>query len=126
LRAGSCGALVLLRLLRMLTRTCVCVPSVRNSDTDSVMVKFGNDPDTQTVHEMVQEALDQGLEAAQMVTKDFLFPIKLEFEKGQCRLPQPADCDKWCPETPQRTYLLLTSWCVCTCSSLFPLPATLP
>lgn len=46
------------------------------------MVKFGNDPETQTVQEMVQEALDQGLEAAQMVTKDFIFPIKLEFEKG--------------------------------------------
>jgi DNA polymerase delta subunit 1 len=42
-------------------------------DTDSVMVRFGV--------ETVEEAIKLGKEAAQMVTKKFPPPIKLEFEK---------------------------------------------
>ena len=42
-------------------------------DTDSVMVKFGT-PD-------VREAMRLGHEAAGEVTKEFVTPIKLEFEK---------------------------------------------
>jgi len=42
-------------------------------DTDSVMVKFG--PET------VAEAMKLGQEAAEIVSKTFLTPIKLEFEK---------------------------------------------
>eukprot|EP00971_Amphidinium_carterae_P313515 6230704-Amphidinium_carterae.1 len=45
-------------------------------DTDSVMVKFGV--------ETVKEAMDLGNEAADMVSKTFLKPIKLEFEKVYC------------------------------------------
>lgn len=42
-------------------------------DTDSVMVKFGVDT--------VAEAMKLGREAAEFVTKKFVAPIKLEFEK---------------------------------------------
>ena len=42
-------------------------------DTDSVMVKFGVDT--------VAEAMKLGTEAAELVTKDFVKPINLEFEK---------------------------------------------
>lgn len=42
-------------------------------DTDSVMVHFGVDT--------VQEAIKLGKEAAKLVTKKFLSPISLEFEK---------------------------------------------
>jgi len=42
-------------------------------DTDSVMVKFGVDT--------VGEAMELGKEAAELVTKDFVKPINLEFEK---------------------------------------------
>ena len=42
-------------------------------DTDSVMVKFGVDT--------VAEAMELGKEAAELVTKDFVKPINLEFEK---------------------------------------------
>ena len=42
-------------------------------DTDSVMVKFGVDT--------VKEAMDLGKEAADLVSKEFITPIKLEFEK---------------------------------------------
>jgi DNA polymerase delta subunit 1 len=42
-------------------------------DTDSVMIKFGVDD--------VKEAMDLGREAAVLVTKEFINPIKLEFEK---------------------------------------------
>merc|ERR1719401_1269300 len=42
-------------------------------DTDSVMVKFGM--------ESIAEAMKLGQEAADMVSKTFLTPIKLEFEK---------------------------------------------
>ncbi len=42
-------------------------------DTDSVMVKFG--PET------VAECMELGKEAAEEVTKKFVKPIKLEFEK---------------------------------------------
>merc|ERR1712176_1666346 len=45
-------------------------------DTDSVMVKFGT--------ESVEEAMRLGQEAADMVSKTFLNPIKLEFEKVYC------------------------------------------
>lgn len=42
-------------------------------DTDSVMVKFGV--------KTVEEAMKLGKEAADMISKTFLTPIKLEFEK---------------------------------------------
>jgi len=42
-------------------------------DTDSVMVKFGVDT--------VQESMDLGRKAAEFVSKKFVSPIKLEFEK---------------------------------------------
>ena len=42
-------------------------------DTDSVMVKFG--PDN------VPESMELGKEAAEYVSKHFVSPIKLEFEK---------------------------------------------
>ena len=42
-------------------------------DTDSVMVKFGVDT--------VGQAMELGKEAAELVTKDFVKPINLEFEK---------------------------------------------
>ncbi|KAJ1937712.1 DNA-directed DNA polymerase delta, partial [Linderina macrospora] len=42
-------------------------------DTDSVMVKFGV--------KTLEEAMDLGREAADFVTKKFISPIKLEFEK---------------------------------------------
>lgn len=45
-------------------------------DTDSVMVKFGVDT--------VADAMKYGEEAAEMVSKTFLRPIKLEFEKVYC------------------------------------------
>merc|ERR1719343_1694165 len=45
-------------------------------DTDSVMVKFGTDS--------IEEAMRLGQEAADMVSKTFLTPIKLEFEKVYC------------------------------------------
>merc|ERR1719401_578359 len=45
-------------------------------DTDSVMVKFGM--------ESVAEAMKFGEEAADMVSKTFISPIKLEFEKVYC------------------------------------------
>jgi len=45
-------------------------------DTDSVMVKFGM--------ESIEEAMRLGQEAADMVSKTFLTPIKLEFEKVYC------------------------------------------
>merc|ERR1719230_677776 len=45
-------------------------------DTDSVFVQFGVDT--------VEEAMELGLEAANMVSNTFLKPIKLEFEKVYC------------------------------------------
>lgn len=45
-------------------------------DTDSVMVKFGT---TQ-----IDKAMELGKEAAQRISKEFLTPIKLEFEKVYC------------------------------------------
>lgn len=45
-------------------------------DTDSVMVKFGTDS--------IAEAMRLGREAAEMVSKTFISPIKLEFEKVYC------------------------------------------
>merc|ERR1719245_817116 len=45
-------------------------------DTDSVMVKFGTDS--------IEEAMNLGQEAADMVSKTFIRPIKLEFEKVYC------------------------------------------
>ena len=42
-------------------------------DTDSVMVKFG--PDN------VPDSMELGKEAAEYVSKHFVSPIKLEFEK---------------------------------------------
>lgn len=42
-------------------------------DTDSVFVKFGC--------ESVEESMKLGLEASAMISKTFLRPIKLEFEK---------------------------------------------
>jgi DNA polymerase delta subunit 1 len=42
-------------------------------DTDSVMVKFGV--------ETVAEAMRLGAEAAELVSKTFVRPIRLEFEK---------------------------------------------
>jgi len=45
-------------------------------DTDSVMVKFGTDS--------IEEAMNLGQEAADMVSKTFIQPIKLEFEKIYC------------------------------------------
>merc|ERR1719221_548428 len=45
-------------------------------DTDSVMVKFGT--------ASIEEAMQLGQEAADMVSKTFLNPIKLEFEKVYC------------------------------------------
>merc|ERR1712045_692967 len=45
-------------------------------DTDSVMVKFGS--------ATVEEAMKLGNEAADMVSKTFIRPIKLEFEKVYC------------------------------------------
>jgi len=42
-------------------------------DTDSVMIKFGNDSR--------EEAINLGKEAAQLVTSKFKEPIRLEFEK---------------------------------------------
>jgi len=45
-------------------------------DTDSVMCKFGVDT--------VGEAMDMGVEAADMVSATFIKPIKLEFEKVYC------------------------------------------
>merc|ERR1719343_1985710 len=45
-------------------------------DTDSVFVQFGT--------ESIEEAMRLGQEAADMVSKTFLKPIKLEFEKVYC------------------------------------------
>ncbi|SBT70172.1 DNA polymerase delta catalytic subunit, putative [Plasmodium malariae] len=45
-------------------------------DTDSVMVKFGTDS--------IEEAMFLGKDAAQRISKEFLAPIKLEFEKVYC------------------------------------------
>jgi len=45
-------------------------------DTDSVMVKFGTDS--------IEESMELGNEAASYVTKHFISPIKLEFEKVYC------------------------------------------
>lgn len=45
-------------------------------DTDSVMVKFGTDS--------IEKAMEFGKEAADMVSKTFIRPIKLEFEKVYC------------------------------------------
>jgi DNA polymerase delta subunit 1 len=45
-------------------------------DTDSVMVKFGTDN--------IAESMRLGQEAADMVSKTFIKPIKLEFEKVYC------------------------------------------
>merc|ERR1719446_158745 len=45
-------------------------------DTDSVMVKFGTDS--------IEQAMEFGREAADMVSKTFIRPIKLEFEKVYC------------------------------------------
>ena len=42
-------------------------------DTDSVMIKFGTAD--------LKEAMAMGQEAADMVTRSFIKPIKLEFEK---------------------------------------------
>lgn len=42
-------------------------------DTDSVMVKFGN--------ESLEECMDLGKQAAEYVSSKFIKPIKLEFEK---------------------------------------------
>ncbi len=42
-------------------------------DTDSVMVKFGVDT--------VEEAIKYGKEASEMISTEFIKPIKLEFEK---------------------------------------------
>lgn len=45
-------------------------------DTDSVMVKFGTSD--------IAEAMQLGKEAAEKISKEFLAPIKLEFEKVYC------------------------------------------
>lgn len=45
-------------------------------DTDSVMVKFGTDS--------IAESLVLGKECAEYVTKFFIEPIRLEFEKVYC------------------------------------------
>ncbi|KNA00843.1 DNA polymerase delta catalytic subunit [Plasmodium vivax North Korean] len=45
-------------------------------DTDSVMVKFGTNN--------IAEAMALGKDAAQRISKEFLHPIKLEFEKVYC------------------------------------------
>ena len=45
-------------------------------DTDSVMIKFGNDS--------IAESFKMGKEAASYVTEKFVSPIKLEFEKVYC------------------------------------------
>merc|ERR1719240_2038876 len=45
-------------------------------DTDSVMVKFGTDS--------IEKAMEFGKEDADMVSKPFIRPIKLEFEKVYC------------------------------------------
>eukprot|EP00915_Cephaloidophora_sp_WS-2016_P004816 GHVH01006426.1.p1 GENE.GHVH01006426.1~~GHVH01006426.1.p1 ORF type:complete len:1089 (+),score=158.43 GHVH01006426.1:102-3368(+) len=45
-------------------------------DTDSVMVDFGVDS--------IQEGMQMGEEAASLVSKEFISPIKLEFEKVFC------------------------------------------
>lgn len=45
-------------------------------DTDSVMVKFGTAD--------IEEAMNLGKDAAERISKEFLAPIKLEFEKVYC------------------------------------------
>lgn len=45
-------------------------------DTDSVMVKFGTNN--------IEEAMTLGKDAAERISKEFLSPIKLEFEKVYC------------------------------------------
>ncbi|CRG99029.1 DNA polymerase delta catalytic subunit, putative [Plasmodium relictum] len=45
-------------------------------DTDSVMVKFGTNS--------IEEAMRLGRDAAERISKEFLAPIKLEFEKVYC------------------------------------------
>ncbi len=47
-------------------------------DTDSVFVKFGTSS--------VADAMRLGLEAANLISKTFPRPIKLEFEKAYCPL----------------------------------------
>eukprot|EP01116_Phalansterium_solitarium_P016227 TRINITY_DN3727_c0_g1_i5.p1 TRINITY_DN3727_c0_g1~~TRINITY_DN3727_c0_g1_i5.p1 ORF type:complete len:1091 (+),score=398.67 TRINITY_DN3727_c0_g1_i5:80-3274(+) len=46
-------------------------------DTDSVMVKFGDDVDVST-------AMELGREAAKLISQEFVRPIQLEFEKVYC------------------------------------------
>lgn len=45
-------------------------------DTDSVMVKFGG--------ASIKDSMDLGKEAAELISKTFVKPIKLEFEKVYC------------------------------------------
>lgn len=52
-------------------------------DTDSVMVKFEVNED-QPKEKMIDEAMTLGRKAAETITKLFIKPIKLEFEKVYC------------------------------------------
>lgn len=93
------------------------------SDTDSVMVKFGADN--------VKEAMRLGSEAAIKVSKKFISPIKLEFEKVSVQWSAHTHTrrDHELPgqALPMalilRLFSHLSAFCSSTLFQLFPLPS---